>query len=399
MCGVMYNVTFYADRECPTYKLRVSAHRRGSVAPFAAEESAIPHFFCRGSGLFALLAAPTPAAPRMSAAPGASAAVAQIQPLFAHVDSSVIEMVWESSGRNVERTVESLLVMDGDKDVTLRRSTSSRGGTPAARVQNTPGPASLPQPVSASDESGGAIVLDSSVIVSVTPPIERATSYGAQAVPKPGPSSQQHSGPSRWRNEIPAEFLRLPGMNEWLALHRSSTASIAAESSSNSDSIASDEQLARALQNEMFQAQMRSNPELQGVRIPSQSSSKSRRSSSVSGFFSGLGTGMQNKIRKMATAFSSSGSSGNDDGGKPSESRGAGNNKDSPSTRSGYTAPALSVVGSNEKSNPTSSGNFTGASVRNRLPSAWRNASADETGSGDAAAGTFRQPSHPGDSI
>ena len=42
-----------------------------------------------------------------------AAAVAQIQPLFAHVDPAVIATVWEhSAGKSVERTIEQLLVMD-----------------------------------------------------------------------------------------------------------------------------------------------------------------------------------------------------------------------------------------------------------------------------------------------
>ena len=156
-------------------------------------------------------------------------AVAQIQPLFAHVDPAVIAMVWEhSAGRSVSRAVEQLLVMDGDEDASLRAGSAPASSSPATLTRQPP-----------AYTSSDAVVLDPSVIVSVTPPgtntatvirddgsFATAASDRKRAEPLRPTAARSHAGsPSStpWRNKIPADFLRLPGMTEWLATQSSTS--------------------------------------------------------------------------------------------------------------------------------------------------------------------------------
>ena len=124
----------------------------------------------------------------------------------------------------------------------------------------------------------------------------------------------------------------------------------------------------------MFRAQLQA----QGVRVPEASSggSKRGRSSSVSGFFSGLGAGVQSKIRQMASAFGG-GSSGSDStGGGASSSAGS-----TPSATAGATksnsgddakaksAAVLPMSDNNEKAMPAAG---------EKLPPTWGKWDPDE---------------------
>lgn len=180
------------------------------------------------------------------------AELAQLQVMFADVEPSVIGMIYQQCGGSLERTVEALLAMGGDSDATLRSASApstSTSGRPslALRAQTTQAPPAL-------------------------------------------------------RNELPADFLRLPGMPTTTS--RTRRDSLYQEMQ--------DEQLARLMQDELFRAQLVQDPQFRSMinHVPHTSDSDSKRDvdsgdngSGIGSFLSSMGSGMRSRINYLANRF------------------------------------------------------------------------------------------------